>query len=291
MEEILNHLQLGVNAFALLVAGWIYSAYIKKLKSTITSKDEQIKTVEKNIFFLKDKNSELEKKIPENIEKILNERIKIREEEVLRLNHDKQKHTDELKLKTQEINRLRSEVEKSRDIRKTMELLDLDLEEEDVEFRLFSSDAKYEIEEMGVVAVDSGQLMITDPCYIDSEWQDTQFEDIRLLKDKETASIYQFRKDFSNYEDKIDGFSETVNELIASGRLEEIEIDYSDRVDFSYAGACYSTLSEKGYGALPFKLGHEGAGIAVKTVLGDGMYPVYAEKYDGKIIRVYFNLI
>ncbi|NAW35707.1 hypothetical protein [Halomonas alimentaria] len=292
MEEILNYLQLGANAFALLVAGWIYSAYIKNLNASLKSKDEQIRAVEKNISFLKDKNSDLEKKSPENIEKILNERIKIREEEILRLNDDKQEHTQELKAKTQEVHRLKSEVEKSKDIRRTMELLELDLEEDDDdEFRLFSSDAEYEIEEMGFVAVDSGQLMITDPCYIDSEWQDTEFEDIRLLKDKETGAIYQFRKDFSNYEAKIDGFDETVNELIASGRLEQIEIDYSSKVDFSYAGACYSTLSERGYGSLPFQLGHEGAGIAVRTILGDGMYPVYAEKYDGKIVRVYFNLI
>lgn len=291
MEVILNYLQLGSNAFALLVAGWIYNAYVKKLNASLNSKDEQIKVLEKNISFLKDKNSELEKKSPENIEKILNERIKIREEEVLRLDEDRKEHTVELKSKTQELHRLKSEVKKSEDIRRTMQLLELDLEEEDNEFRLFSSDAEYEIEEMGFVAVDSGQLMITDPCYINSEWQNTPFEDIRLLKDKETTAIYQFKKDFFNYEEKIEGFNETVNELIASGKLEEVEVDYSDKVDFSYAGACYSTLSERGYGALPFKLGHEGAGIAVRTVLGDGMYPVYAEKYDGKIVRVYFNLI
>ena len=291
MEAILNYLQLGSNAFALLVAGWIYNAYVKKLNASLNSKDEQIKVLEKNISFLKDKNSELEKRSPENIEKILNERIKIREEEVLRLDEDRKEHTEELNSKTQELHRLKSEVKKSEDIRRTMQLLELDLEEEDSEFRLFSSDAEYEIEEMGFVAVDSGQLMITDPCYINSEWQNTQFEDIRLLKDKATTTIYQFKKDFFNYEEKIEGFNETVNELIASGKLEEIEVDYSDKIDFSYAGACYSTLSERGYGALPFKLGHEGAGIAVRTVLGDGMYPVYAEKYDGKIVRVYFNLV
>lgn len=291
MEEILNYLQLGANAFALLVAGWIYGAYIKNLNSSLNLKDEQIRAVEKNISFLKDRISELEKKSPENIEKILNERIKIREDEIDRLSDDKQEHLEELTTKTQELQRLRSELEKSKDIRRTMELLELNLEEDDNEFRIFSSDAEYEIEEIGLVAVDSGQLMITDPCYIDSEWKDTEFEDLRLLRDIETGVIYQFRKDFSNYEEKINGFDETVNELITSGRLEQLEIDYSHKIDFSYAGACYSTLSEKGYGSLPFKLGHEGAGIAVRTVLGDGMYPVYAEKYDGKIVRVYFNLI
>jgi hypothetical protein len=284
-------LQLGSNAFALVVAGWIYAAYIKNLNSSLQSKGEQVKAVEKNNAFLKEQISALEKKSPENIEKILNERIKIREEEINRLSEDKKSHVSELSTKSQEVKRLRSDLEKSKDIRRTMDLLELDLEEEDDDFRLFSADAEYEIEEMGMVAVDSGKLMITDPCYIISEWQDDEFQDIRLLKDTETGVIYQFRKDFSNYEEKIAGFDQTVNELTASGRLEAIEIDNSDKINFSYAGACYATMSEKGYGEMPFKLGHEGAGIAVTTVMGDGMYPVYAEKYDGKIVRVYFNLL
>ncbi|WP_447749520.1 hypothetical protein [Aeromonas veronii] len=290
-EELINYLQLGSNAFALIVAGWVYAAYIKNLNSSLQSKDEQIKAVEKNNSFLKDQVSALEKKSPENIEKILNERIKIREEEIIRLSEDKKSHESELSSKSEEVKRLRSDLEKSKDIRRTMDLLELALEDEDDDFRIFSSDAEYEIEEMGMVAVDSGQLMITDPCYINSEWQDDEFEDIRLLKDTETGDIYQFRKDFSNYEEKIAGFEQTVNELIALGRFETIEIDYSNKINFSYAGACYATMSEKGYGEMPFKLGHKGAGIAVTTVMGDGMYPVYAEKYDGKIVRVYFNLI
>lgn len=292
MSEIINYLQIGTNAFALLVAGWIYAAYIKNLNSTLKSKDEQIKAVDKNISFLRDKITDLEKKSPENIEKILNERIKIREEEIVRLNDDKKDHVSEVSTKGEEVKRLKSELEKTKDIRRTMDLLELDLEEdEDDEYRLFSLDAEYEIEEMGEVAVDSGQLMITDPGYINSEWQDDEFEDIRLVKDIETGEIYQFRKDFINYGEKISGFDNTVNELVESGKFEHLEVDNSDKVNFSYAGVCHATLSEKGYGELPFKLGHVGAGIAVRTVLGDGMYPVYAEKYDGKIVRVYFNLI
>lgn len=290
-EELINYLQLGSNAFALIVAGWIYAAYIKNLNSSLQSKDEQVKAVEKNNAFLKEQISALEKKSPENIEKILNERIKIREEEIIRLSEDKKSHESELSTKSQEVKRLRSDLEKSKDIRRTMDLLELDLEEEDDDFRLFSADAEYEIEEMGMVSVDSGQLMITDPYYINSEWQNDEFEDGRLLRDTETGDIYQFRKDFSNYEEKIAGFDQTVNELIASGRLETIEIDNTGKINFSYAGACYATMSEKGYGEMPFRLGHKGAGIAVTTVMGDGMYPVYAEKYDGKIVRVYFNLL
>ena len=289
MNEIINYLQLAANAFALGVAGWIYLAYIKNLGSMLKLKDEQITTVEKSLSHLKDKVAEMEKRSPENMEKVLNERIKIREDEIGRLDSDKKGHEKELEVANQQLARLKSELEKTKDIRKTMELLDLQFDEEDEEF--FGADAEYEIEEMGMVAVDSGQLMISDPCYIDSEWEDQEFEDIRLYRDTKTDEIYQFKKHFQHYDEKIEGFTETVNELIQSGRFEAIEIDNTDKISFSYAGACYATMNEDGYGSLPFRLGHEGAGLAVRTALGDGMYPVYAEKYGGTIVRVYFNLI
>ena len=289
MNDIINYIQLTANAFALGVAGWIYLAYVKNLNAIVKLKDEQIKVVEKNMSCLKERLSELEKNSPENMEKILNERIKIREDEIARLGDDKKVHQQEIDIKEQHLTRLKSEMEKAKDIRRTMELLDLDFDDDEDSF--FSTDAEYEIEEMGFVAVDSGQLMITDPCYIDSQWKDEPYEDIRLLKDKDTGEIYQFGKDFNNYNEKINGYDETVNELTATGQLESIEIDNSDKVSFSFAGACHATMSENGYGSMPFELGHEGAGIAVTTVLGDGMYPVYAEKYDGKIVRVYFNLL
>lgn len=287
MEEIITYLQLSANAFALLVAGWIYAAYLKNLNATLKLKDEQMKVAEQKISLWQDKATELEKRSPEHVEKILNDRIKIREEEIQRLSEDTSAHKAVITLKNEEVSRLRNELEKTKDLRRTMDLLEPNLEDDD----FFSKNAEYEIEEMGMVAVDSGQLMITDPCYIDSEWQNDKLELLRLYKDKSSGEIYQFGKHFNHYGEAIDGYDKSVNELLKEGRFEELEIDYSSKITFSYAGACYSTLSDKGYGELPFKLGHTGAGIAVRTVLGDGMYPVYAEKYDNKIVRVYFNLI
>lgn len=287
MEEIITYLQLSANAFALLVAGWIYAAYLKNLNATLKLKDEQLKVADQKISLWQDKATELEKRSPEHVEKILNDRIKIREEEIQRLSEDTSAHKAVITLKNEEVSRLRNELEKSKDLRRTMDLLEPNLEDDD----FFSKNAEYEIEEMGMVAVDSGQLMITDPCYIDSEWQNDKLELLRLYKDKSSGDIYQFGKHFNHYGEAIDGYDKSVNELLKEGRFEELEIDYSSKITFSYAGACYSTLSDKGYGELPFKLGHAGAGIAVRTVLGDGMYPVYAEKYDNKIVRVYFNLI
>lgn len=36
--------------------------------------------------------------------------------------------------------------------------------------------------QLGYVGVDSGQLVITDPCYIDSEWEKKDFNDIRIYR-------------------------------------------------------------------------------------------------------------
>ena len=52
---------------------------------------------------------------------------------------------------------------------------------------------------LGHVAVDSGQLMICDPCYIDSEWKNEDFEDIRVYKNKHTSKTLTYGKDFKNY--------------------------------------------------------------------------------------------
>jgi hypothetical protein len=282
--EVINYLQLSANAFALGVAGWIYAAYIKNLNAAFSAKDEQTKAVEKMSAFWKDKAQELEKKSPEHMEEILGKRIKIREEEIARLMEDKDAHKKELEHKTEELNRLKSELEKTIDVRKNIGLLAIELDDDEI-----IHDSDLEIEEIGFVAVDSGQLMITDPCYIDSEWKEDEFEDLRLYKDTETSNVYQFRKDFAHYDQKIDGFKQSVNELVAAGRL--VKLDVEGERSFSYAGACHATLSKAGFGQLKFQLGHDGAGIAIGTVNGDGEYPVYAEKYDGKIVRVYVNII
>lgn len=78
---------------------------------------------------------------------------------------------------------------------------------------------------IGWVAVDSGQLMITDPSYL-STWTDNEYGE-------------------------------------------------GEKGDYSYGGACAVTIEEQG-GSLRFPLGHEGAGVAFRSGLGDGMYPVVA---------------
>lgn len=132
---------------------------------------------------------------------------------------------------------------------------------------------------IGEVGVDSGQLMLCDPCYIESEWQNEPFEDVRIYRHKETGKRLQYRVDFENYESVIPEYNKTMNQLNATGEWEKVEAPPPGT--FSYNGCCKATLSKEGSGQLHYKMGHAGAGVAFSTAIGDGVYPVYAV-YDDK---------
>lgn len=285
-EDYIKWIQLIINAFALGAAGWIYHAYILNLKATVTAKEEQIKIVDKNIALFKDRVSELERKTPDFIENALSKRIKIREEEIERLNSDKENHEVEIKKKNEELILFKNELKKTSEIQEMITKL---VEDFGQFGDIIDKDKKLETELAGYVDVASGHLMLTDPSYIDLQWKNEPFEDLRIYKDKTTSKTYQFRKDFKNYEENIIGFEKTVNELIDSGRLIKIKTDRE--FNYSYAGSCHATLEGDGFGAMTHDSGIEGAAVTFCTFLGDGSYPVYIEKYGGRNIRMYVDLI
>jgi hypothetical protein len=142
---------------------------------------------------------------------------------------------------------------------------------------------------IGHVGVDSGQLMICDPCYIDSEWENEDFEDIRVYKNEHTGRTLTYGKDFANYEEVIPEYGKTMNVLISEHDWEIVESPEAKH-GFSYNACAKATLSEQGYGELRFRLGHAGAGLAFGTAYGDGVYPVIATYKKGviKSVRVEF---
>lgn len=144
---------------------------------------------------------------------------------------------------------------------------------------------------IGTVAVDSGQLMICDPCYISNEWQDVPFRDVRAYKNASTGKILTYGKDFISYAEVIKPYKNSMNKLIASGTWVEQEPKRAP-ISFSYDGACQRSLSKQGgYGNLPFKAGHYGAGFAIRTMYGDGSYPIYAKKdKDGCVTQIIIDL-
>lgn len=82
---------------------------------------------------------------------------------------------------------------------------------------------------IGHCGVDSGQILLTDPCYIESHWDGTE-----------------------------------------GGRFETV----------TYSEVCEVTLDEKRGGECPTF-----PGVAVSTMWGDGVYPVYAERDAAGRIR------
>jgi len=140
---------------------------------------------------------------------------------------------------------------------------------------------------IGHVGVDSGQLLLCDPCYIDSQWEKEEFEDLRIYEHKVTKDRLQYRVHFENYMSPIEKYDgQNMNQLNATGEWEEIDSDSAVH-PFSYNSCAKATLSDDGHGQLNFKLGHAGAGVAFSTAFGDGYYPVYA-KYskDGTLKSV-----
>ena len=143
-----------------------------------------------------------------------------------------------------------------------------------------------EIRLIGHVGVDSGQLLLCDPCYIDSEWQKEDFEDIRIYKHKETGDQLQYGVHFANYEEMIPKYGKTMNELNATGEW-TMEEKHETKYPFSYNACCKATLSEDGYDQLNYSMGHPGVGVAFRTAFGDGMYPVFAVyNEDGDLMKV-----
>jgi hypothetical protein len=128
---------------------------------------------------------------------------------------------------------------------------------------------------IGHVGVDSGQLLMCDPCYIDSEWSKEDFTDIRVYEHKDTKEKLQYMVDFPHYEAEISKYGKNMNELLKTGEWLDVPATDSE-FPFSYNACCKATLSDNGHGQLNYKLGHPGVGVAFSTAFGDGVYPVYA---------------
>jgi len=138
---------------------------------------------------------------------------------------------------------------------------------------------------IGQVAVDSGQLLLCDPCYIDSQWEKEDFEDFRTYQHKDTGKELTYRIDFRNYAEPIEAYGgKNMNELIATGEWEDVPGPNVTH-PFSYNACAHATLSEDGHGELRFKHGNTGAGVAFSTAFGDGMYPVVAHYMPDGTLR------
>lgn len=272
LTSAVDVLQLLVNVGALVGGAIIWKLYVNNLQAALTAKNAEISSVEKNRDMWRDKAQELEKRSPEFMERMLSERIQTRESEISRLAEDKGRHEEALKLLERGKASLEADLSRSRGFRLMLALeeeedigVEGDAEEAASMLALLPPVNEIQVVRLGEVGVDSGQLMITDPCYIDQEWQHNLALD-----------------------------DDMIAEFMGSGQSRQGQADDLNGVDpklpsYSYKGVMEATLSG-GYGELAYRLGHPGAGVAFLTAWGDGVYPVYGEMHDGRIIRVYINV-
>jgi hypothetical protein len=279
------YIQFVANLSALAVIGCIYLAYIKNLRSIAQSKDDQIRAVEKNLKLWRDKAELLEKRTPEYIEKALSDRIRIREDELTRLKLDYDQHVKEIQARNSELDNLRKQLEKAKDIGREIVIYDTETDDDVV-----VPSSELEREEIGEVFVDSASIIIADPSYIHSDWREEEYVPRpRIYRDIKTSALYEYGKSFNHYEEVLPELDKSINQLIEEGRLEKLEQDEPE-YNMSLTGSLYASSSKSGYGALKFRNGEEGAGISVQTVYGDGVYKVFGERHKGKIVRVYVDL-
>lgn len=284
MNAVIEYFQLGANGLALVVAGWIYVAYVKNLRSQLSIKDEQIKAVEKHLALWKDRADEFQKKTPEYMEEVLAKRIRHREEEIKRLHEDNEENTKLISLKSREVTRLRAELERAVYLGKALTYYDSETEEE-----VPIPEAEVEIEELGEIFVDSASILITDPLYIQTEWnQNEEFQDLRLFRHVDTGKVYQYGVHFEHFETHLQELNDTADSLLKRGILQPVEVHHE--FTYSYPGAAYASMSKTGYGELKFSAGHTGAGICVRTVHGDGGFTVYGERFRGDLVRIFIDL-
>jgi hypothetical protein len=278
--------------------------YFENLKTAVNSKQAEVDLANKQVDVLKDKITDLEKRSPEVVERVLADRISIRESEIEKLKADKDQGSQELKRVEQEVAVLRRSLEQTEGFREMLAMESEPPQPGDPYYEAYlrwvdehgdQGDDEEQVvdiavEHLGNVGVDSGQLLITDPCYIDSEWQDAPYQDNRVYRDSETGSIVKWGEHFQRFDEPLQGYGETPSALIESGRFVQLPPPPTpEAFPYSYNGACQATLTT-GHGELVYRKGHPGAGVVFGTAWGDGIYPIYGEKHDGRIVRVYVNV-
>jgi hypothetical protein len=138
---------------------------------------------------------------------------------------------------------------------------------------------------IGEEGVDSGQILVCDPCYIDSQWEQEDCHFDRKHKHID-GTILQYGVDFKNYESVIPKYGKTMNQINADKEAVEVPESPAEH-EFSYNACCKKTCKDDDSydGQLNFVMGHAGVGVVTSSGYGDGMYPVVAD-IDDKTGRV-----
>lgn len=142
------------------------------------------------------------------------------------------------------------------------------------------------VEHVGYAHVDSGQIMLGDPCYL-HDWGGNEYHIVTEWRctDDGDDTVLQYPRDFKLYSTVIPKYGLDMNALRAAGRFEEIKHPPSG--EYSYDGACQATLSKAQCGELG--VGHA---VVVTSGYGDGRYPVHVTRNeDGRIATATITFI
>jgi len=290
---MLDIITLVSNLGALTAIGFIYFAYIKNLRSVNKLKDQQLKISDQNVKLWKDRALELERKTPEFIEKQLNERIKIREDEVERLKTDYEEHKDTIEQKNSELKRLHSLVDSTQDVMSSLSVYD-SVERDFVEVPY----SQLEVEYVGAVSVDAACLMVGDPWYLK---MDSEIERSDMPKYKRKFEIVETKEQFCADSDddtwpaesfSLDSEHSSVGELLKRGMIKEIPYDGTwpaiagtyIKGNFREESPMYNPIRHH-----TFINGSGGAGVSI-SLAGDGVYYVKTESYKGEIQRIVIDI-
>lgn len=143
---------------------------------------------------------------------------------------------------------------------------------------------------LGAVGVDSGQLLITDPCYL-TRWVSDDPLGHEVLLHTSTGKRYQWVGygqqidegiiPMGSYEELVPGTDKTFNQLVASGEM--VEIPWDEPMGYDYRGACLRTNTPPNGG----EIGVFNAGVVFSSGYGDGCYEVWGRtNKDGRIVEV-----
>jgi hypothetical protein len=147
-------------------------------------------------------------------------------------------------------------------------------------------------EKIGVVGVDSGQLIIMDPCYLESDvseygskilgvdfWGEGREEIEKRLEtegiwvdtigSKSRIEVNQSRLSVEVLTEKIYAISKEINKVIIVSTFTE-----------SFYDAVSDVTLSKDAGEVPYSMGHSGLAVAFSSGLGDGVYDVYITSAD-----------
>lgn len=143
---------------------------------------------------------------------------------------------------------------------------------------------------LGEVMVDSGQLMIVDPCYIQSHWIDREYLDIRLFRNKQekifaydTVAVRDLLREEGLEAELFQNFQST----LSTGKTPAVHIEVGDWTELEIKDDSFSYNGVSHKSPLPYKEIQNGLALSFDSGYGDGVYGVYGrfDKND-RIVEV-----